>query len=277
MKVKDADPEPHYILMHINFESYTASFYDSLTPEETPRNSASFNISAWNKSFIIPCPYKYFTKIKSKGGYYVTDKINDKGQLVPLENNKNQAYKRVFVQDKTVLFNHCVEISNGCGEICCMHLLQLLTPSIAEEEIWFTYDKHRAHVLSLVVHHLIHNIEIIKNMFGVPEETFEFQRKVIRHLMQVDFGATFEEVFDSVCLCHYGWQSDTCLVCMDQVYQDTGTDILVRACCGKRYHAQCFLNELESETEIPLCQSVSCMDASHKSDYNNHFVFLQHN
>lgn len=267
--------EEHYIVLHIHFQSHTATFYDSISDFEHAGNP-SFNLEAWDKSLILCFAYMHMCKSieASDGKVWVTEEEKLRGERLPLGKNKEKLRTRVLVKNGSTLFNSHVPISVGCGEICCMEILGLLDPDFKNGPAWKDVQRHRAYIIAVIIHFMIKD-NVTLNSLGTSEQTHQMRLNLCRQLMQVDFGNTFEDIFENVCKSYCGWPK--CLTCkepdcVDALYRIDGDCIVVRCCCGHRMHAECYLKSLESETKIPGCSEIQCV--KNKQHFSDGFLFI---
>ena len=263
----------HFIVLHIHFESHTATFYDSISDFEHPGNP-SFNLPAWDKSLILSYAYMHMCKSgeSSDGQVWVTEDEELRGKRLPLGKKVNKVKTRVFVKNGSSLYNSKVPVSYGCGENCCMEVLGLLNPDFKNRPAWEDIQRHRAYVISLIIQFMINAGCQLNSTLGVSEEIHRIRLDLCSRLMKVDFGQSFKEIFENVCKSYNGWPASlTCTGCTEALYCVDGESIVVRCCCGHCMHAECylkFLNELgEDQTKVPGCTEIRCvLSHQHYSD-----------
>ena len=264
------------MVFHFSWKTHTFEVFDSQCKKtETPKfedHGVSHSMvnelcTALNKKFnngALPC-IATPTQIQMKGKKLQNKKTGQKSRVVHFRCSSN------LLPDSAV--------SAPCGEASCMELLALLDPSLKENPIWTDTHHHRAYVISEWIKFIILPPTSAPAPMAMEGDAgFQPQMRLLRQVMELDFGSSETEIFEAVCKGYSCWGSEKCPKCEKNVYDaKKSQDLIIRCCCGDCVHVSCFQYQLENADRIPNCLSTACIDNAEESPFKNEFIYIGQN
>ena len=252
--------EDHFVAMKIDFKKKDVEskvvIYDSLSDKSKPELMGRFTLSNEQICDIVTQSLK---KFKSSN---LEVRLVSSAQNVAGDAN----IYTVKVHDGTNHRMSEVHPAKACGEFCCMEIIGATNPSFFKSAIWGDKWEHRAFILSRIIQLLakdefLYLLTLTKlqrkpESFNLELETDPLCFRVksaVQEVIRIDFGTNFVEIFQNVVKCYGCWPIDSCQICESPLYTVDGQELIIRLCCGGRFHAECFVKNRGSRHRLVFC------------------------
>ena len=241
----------HYQVFHFSWTTNTFEVFDSACKATETADFGALGVTQWQIGEMC-------TRLKKKfdGGdktCYATTIIGLRGHTVTNKATGEKLLGIYFRCSSNLELDP--EMSASCGEASCMEALALLDPSLKEKPIWTDTHRHRAYVISEWISYIILPPQSAPAPMGMEGDVdFESKMRLLKQVMELDFGSSKEDIFKAVCKGYSCWSSEQCPMCHKTVYNEENIqDLIILCCCGNRSHLSCFQERFAKYKQIPGC------------------------
>ena len=186
----------HYQVFHFSWTTNTFEVFDSACKATETADFGALGVTRWQIGEMC-------TRLKKKfdGGSktcYATTNIGSRGHTVTNKATGEKLLGIYFRCSSNLELDP--EMSASCGEASCMEALALLDPSLKEKPIWTDTHRHRAYVISEWISYIILPPQSAPAPMGMEGDVdFESKMRLLKQVMELDFGSSKEDIFKAVC------------------------------------------------------------------------------